>query len=270
MANTASAEKRNRQAQKRRARNVAVRTGVKGAVKKVREALDKGDARGREGGAPGRREGDRPRRLEGRAAQERRVAPDLAPRPRRREDRGARREEVAAARTTARARAAARGRPRPRRGAARAPAAPRSRADPRPPRKSASRRTVRSTGVACPAESRARTSTPMRQVAPAVAVSTGSVARTSPSSTAGAPSPASAPRRASSPRSAAVSDRAELRLGGAVLERPDVDALHAARGDVALAEPVAAAGDRARAAAQGEPELRCGSGVGALSPPRSS
>ena len=46
MANTASAEKRNRQAQKRRARNVAVRTGVKGAVKKVREALEKGDAAG--------------------------------------------------------------------------------------------------------------------------------------------------------------------------------------------------------------------------------
>jgi small subunit ribosomal protein S20 len=46
LANTASAEKRNRQAQKRRARNVAVRTGVKGAVKKVREALEKGDAAG--------------------------------------------------------------------------------------------------------------------------------------------------------------------------------------------------------------------------------
>ena len=46
MANTASAEKRNRQAQKRRARNVAVRTGVKGAVKKVRDALDKGDGAG--------------------------------------------------------------------------------------------------------------------------------------------------------------------------------------------------------------------------------
>ena len=44
MANTASAEKRNRQAQKRRARNVQVRTGVKSAVKKVREAVDKGDA----------------------------------------------------------------------------------------------------------------------------------------------------------------------------------------------------------------------------------
>lgn len=43
MANTASAEKRNRQAQKRRARNVQVRTGVKSAVKKVREAVDKGD-----------------------------------------------------------------------------------------------------------------------------------------------------------------------------------------------------------------------------------
>ena len=46
MANTVSAEKRNRQAQKRRARNVQVRTGVKSAVKKVREALDKGDAAG--------------------------------------------------------------------------------------------------------------------------------------------------------------------------------------------------------------------------------
>ena len=46
MANTVSAEKRNRQAQKRRARNVAVRTGVKGSVKKVREALEKGDAAG--------------------------------------------------------------------------------------------------------------------------------------------------------------------------------------------------------------------------------
>ena len=46
MANTASAEKRNRQAQKRRARNVQVRTGVKSAVKKVREFLDKGDAGG--------------------------------------------------------------------------------------------------------------------------------------------------------------------------------------------------------------------------------
>jgi small subunit ribosomal protein S20 len=43
LANTASAEKRNRQAQKRRARNVGVRTGVKGAVKKVRDALEKGD-----------------------------------------------------------------------------------------------------------------------------------------------------------------------------------------------------------------------------------
>jgi small subunit ribosomal protein S20 len=44
LANTASAEKRNRQAQKRRARNVQVRTGVKSAVKKVREAVGKGDA----------------------------------------------------------------------------------------------------------------------------------------------------------------------------------------------------------------------------------
>ncbi len=44
MANTVSAEKRNRQAQKRRARNVQVRTGVKSAVKKVRDLLAKGDA----------------------------------------------------------------------------------------------------------------------------------------------------------------------------------------------------------------------------------
>ncbi len=44
MANTRSAEKRNRQAQKRRARNVHVRTGVKSAVKRVREALEKGDS----------------------------------------------------------------------------------------------------------------------------------------------------------------------------------------------------------------------------------
>lgn len=43
MANTVSAQKRNRQAQKRRTRNVGVRTGVKSAVKKVREALEKGD-----------------------------------------------------------------------------------------------------------------------------------------------------------------------------------------------------------------------------------
>ena len=39
MANTKSAEKRNRQSQKRRARNVAVRSTVKGAMKKAREAL---------------------------------------------------------------------------------------------------------------------------------------------------------------------------------------------------------------------------------------
>lgn len=39
MANTKSAEKRNRQAEKRRARNTSVRTAVKTAVKKAREAL---------------------------------------------------------------------------------------------------------------------------------------------------------------------------------------------------------------------------------------
>jgi len=44
LANTSSAEKRNRQAQSRRARNLHVRTGVKGAVKKVREAVAHGDA----------------------------------------------------------------------------------------------------------------------------------------------------------------------------------------------------------------------------------
>lgn len=43
MANTKSAEKRNRQAQKRRARNVSVRTQVKGAVKKAREGIASGD-----------------------------------------------------------------------------------------------------------------------------------------------------------------------------------------------------------------------------------
>jgi len=39
VANTKSAEKRNRQAEKRRARNQSVRTQVKSAVKKAREAL---------------------------------------------------------------------------------------------------------------------------------------------------------------------------------------------------------------------------------------
>jgi small subunit ribosomal protein S20 len=52
LANTASAEKRNRQAQKRRARNVQVRTGVKSAVKKVREALARGDAAGAKAALP--------------------------------------------------------------------------------------------------------------------------------------------------------------------------------------------------------------------------
>jgi small subunit ribosomal protein S20 len=39
VANTKSAEKRNRQSQKRRIRNASVRTTVKGAVKKAREAI---------------------------------------------------------------------------------------------------------------------------------------------------------------------------------------------------------------------------------------
>jgi small subunit ribosomal protein S20 len=43
LANTRSAEKRNRQTQKRRARNVQVRTGLKSAVKKAREAITGAD-----------------------------------------------------------------------------------------------------------------------------------------------------------------------------------------------------------------------------------
>jgi small subunit ribosomal protein S20 len=43
LANTRSAEKRNRQSQKRRERNMGVRTRVKGAVKKLRETVAKGD-----------------------------------------------------------------------------------------------------------------------------------------------------------------------------------------------------------------------------------
>jgi small subunit ribosomal protein S20 len=43
LANTPSAEKRNRQSQKRRARNQGVRTRVKTAVKKVRETLERGE-----------------------------------------------------------------------------------------------------------------------------------------------------------------------------------------------------------------------------------
>jgi small subunit ribosomal protein S20 len=39
LANTKSAEKRNRQMQKRRARNAAIRTSVRAAVKRAREAL---------------------------------------------------------------------------------------------------------------------------------------------------------------------------------------------------------------------------------------
>ena len=43
MANTRSAEKRNRQAQQRRLRNAAVRTRIKTSVKRVREAIAAGD-----------------------------------------------------------------------------------------------------------------------------------------------------------------------------------------------------------------------------------
>jgi small subunit ribosomal protein S20 len=42
LANTRSAEKRNRQAVKRRARNVQVRTALKTSVKKAREAVAQG------------------------------------------------------------------------------------------------------------------------------------------------------------------------------------------------------------------------------------
>ena len=43
MANTRSAQKRNRQTQKRRLRNQTVKSRVKTAVKKVREALERGE-----------------------------------------------------------------------------------------------------------------------------------------------------------------------------------------------------------------------------------
>ena len=43
MANTRSAEKRNRQAQKRRARNTRVRTALRSSVKKARDAVAQGD-----------------------------------------------------------------------------------------------------------------------------------------------------------------------------------------------------------------------------------
>jgi len=44
VANTTSAEKRNRQTQKRRLRNQAVRSRVKSAVRRVREAVERGEA----------------------------------------------------------------------------------------------------------------------------------------------------------------------------------------------------------------------------------
>lgn len=44
MANTPSAEKRNRQTQKRRIRNQTIRSRVKSAVRKVREAVERGEA----------------------------------------------------------------------------------------------------------------------------------------------------------------------------------------------------------------------------------
>jgi small subunit ribosomal protein S20 len=44
VANTPSAEKRNRQTQKRRIRNQTIRSRVKSAVRKVREAVERGEA----------------------------------------------------------------------------------------------------------------------------------------------------------------------------------------------------------------------------------
>lgn len=44
MANTHSAEKRHRQSLKRKARNTAVKSEVKSAIKKAREAITSGDA----------------------------------------------------------------------------------------------------------------------------------------------------------------------------------------------------------------------------------
>ena len=44
MANTKSAVKRNRQAQKRNARNLAVKSTIKNAIKAAREAIASGDA----------------------------------------------------------------------------------------------------------------------------------------------------------------------------------------------------------------------------------
>lgn len=48
MANTRSAEKRNRQAQKRRARNTTVKTQVRSSVKKLREAIAQDPAKAQE------------------------------------------------------------------------------------------------------------------------------------------------------------------------------------------------------------------------------
>ncbi len=44
MANTRSAEKRNRQSLKRRKRNIQVRTALKSAVKRAREGIASGDS----------------------------------------------------------------------------------------------------------------------------------------------------------------------------------------------------------------------------------
>lgn len=53
MANTRSAEKRNRQALKRRARNVQVRSNLKTAVKKARESIGGADAAAAKGAVSG-------------------------------------------------------------------------------------------------------------------------------------------------------------------------------------------------------------------------
>ena len=138
MANTASAEKRNRQAQKRRARNVQVRTGVKSAVKKAREADRQGRPRtppakrstaaarrAREGGVEGRRPQATPRRAESRGSRRRSRRPP--PRSSRGPARRANRPTCALALERAGRSSRA---PRPRPGGARAPGAVPSRARP--------------------------------------------------------------------------------------------------------------------------------------------
>ena len=79
MANTKSAEKRMRQSAERRERNRAARSAMRTAVKKVRGAVEAGDAQAGPGGAQGRGAGDRPHRHEERRAPQHRRAHQVAP-----------------------------------------------------------------------------------------------------------------------------------------------------------------------------------------------